>query len=288
MSNLREIKNSIESIKKTSKLTSAMKMVAAAKFKRATHATLRTIPYMDHLKRLMESVKHRLEDDIKPALMIENASEKEAIVIIAGDRGLCGGFNTNLFKRALHYLNERSNPVELHLFGNKTIQFFKKHHWAIESEHGLFSKSLSKPSVRDAMAPLYSRYENGEIGKITIIYNEFKSALSCSPTSEQLAPIAVDTSQNSELAPASDYFYQTGKEDILNALVSDYISTYVYKAFIGSQAAEEGARMAAMDSATNNAKDMIHSLTLLYNRKRQAQITSEITEIVAGANALGA
>jgi len=291
MAQLRDIKDRIISVKKTKKITQAMKMVAAAKFKRATEAAFEAKPYITALDSILRSLQNRLEPDFIPKLMQDNTCQRQAVILITGDRGLCGGFNNNIMKFTQNFLNEqRDKEIELHLFGNKGNLFFKNKDYEIKSIHPHFLKDLSKEKVTDAITPLIEEFLNGNLGKVWLFYNEFASALSTNLIKKQLFPVQINPEENTENkeneTPLSDYIYQPSKAEVLRNIISDYINTFVYKAFLESHAAEEGARMTAMDSATDNATDMISDLTLLYNRTRQAKITSELSEIVSGADAL--
>lgn len=286
MANLREIKNSIESVKKTRKLTQAMKMVAAAKFKRSTESFMQSKPYLDALDNIMSGLSQRLEPDFMPALMQTNTAKKKVFIVIAGDRGLCGGFNNNLFKFVSQEIQKEEQQIELVLFGNKSIQFFKNKSTRVIATHPFFSKDLSKKNVREAMDSLIELFENKEVSEIRLFVNEFKSALAVVPSARTLAPLSFSNEIGTKKKIEANYFYEPSETMIVNEIIEEYVAYLVYSAFIESVAGEEGARMTAMDAATDNARDMINSLTLLYNRSRQAQITKELTEIVAGANAL--
>lgn len=286
MANLREIKNSIESVKKTRKLTQAMKMVAAAKFKRSTDKFMQSKPYLDGLENIMTGLSERLEPDFLPALMQTNNAKKKIFIVIGADRGLCGGFNNNLFKFVNQEIEKESSPVELVLFGNKSIQFFKNKSTPVVSKHPFFSKTLIKKNVTQAMDEIVKQFERKEVSEIRLFVNEFKSALAVEPSARTLAPLSFSKTDDKKQTLESNYFYEPNETTIVNEIIEEYVGYLVYSAFIESVAGEEGARMTAMDAATDNARDMINSLTLVYNRTRQAKITSELTEIVAGANAL--
>jgi len=285
MANLREIKNSIESVKKTRKLTQAMKMVAAAKFKRSTDKFMQSKPYLDGLENIMTGLSQRLEPDFLPALMQTNTAKKKLFIVVGADRGLCGGFNNNLFKFVNQEIENEKQPVELILFGNKAIQFFKNKTTPVISKHPFFSKTLTKKDVTEAMNEIVKLFENKEVCEIRLFVNEFKSALAVEPTARTLAPLSFVKSKSKEEGLESNYIYEPSETTIVNEIIEEYVAYLVYSAFIESVAGEEGARMTAMDAATDNARDMINSLTLVYNRTRQAKITSELTEIVAGSNA---
>jgi len=284
MPNLKEIKNSIESVKKTSKLTQAMKMVAAAKFKRASEEMQKSTPYLNAIENILTELSYRLEPDYTPSLMKKNDSNTVAVIIIAGDRGLCGGFNNNLLKFIESDLKKETKAIELYIFGNKGIQFFKQKSYKTMATFPFFAKTITKESVDTTMASILKRFHTAQVGEVRLYSNQFISALSSQGSKQTLAPISV-INENKDLV-GSDYIYEPCKTSILDTICEEYISYQVYKSFLSSTAGEEGARMTAMDSATDNAKDMIKGLTLKYNRGRQAQITRELSEIVAGANSL--
>ena len=285
MGNLRDIKDRIDSVSKTRKLTQAMKMVAAAKFKRASSNVAQSTPYKEQLQQIVQNISARVPSDELPAILRKNGSTKTAYILITGDRGLCGGFNSSIIKYAEQLLSEDTGDKSLYLFGNKGIQHFKKRRKdEIKETHSYFTKTLSTGTVNTAINDILKRFESGEYGRVYLVYNAFRSALSSTQVTHQLCPAVIEST--SESGPESDYFYQGSPEQIVTDIIRDNITYTVYTAFLESTAAEEGARMAAMDSATDNAKELIGSLTLEFNRQRQAQITGEISEIVAGANAI--
>ena len=279
--NTREIKDRITSVEKTNKITQAMKMVSAAKFKRNLVALDHTKDYGEGLEDILESLTKRLFDDELPALLTGNDSPQVAIIVISSDRGLCGGFNANLFKKVQQTLDEFPQ-VDLYTVGNKAQQFYKsKNVKVVESIQG-FSLNSSHSEISDYINGFVDSYLKGVYSKVLVIYNEFVSALSSNQVVKQVLPISLDNWNRDEI-DSSDFIYESSKQSALDHFLKLLISYNFSRAVHESLASEEGFRMAAMDSASSNAKEMIQELTLYYNRSRQAAITTELTEIVAGA-----
>jgi F-type H+-transporting ATPase subunit gamma len=279
---LRDIKDRIESVQKTQKMTQAMKMVAAAKFKRASERALNTRPYIKYLKNTLAMVQSQ-SGDVDSPLLASHDSNVQAVIIISSDRGLCGGFNSNIIREAENYLKAQVNPVKLYVFGSKAYQHFKSLEWEIVGYYEGLDQNLDSQAVKEYLGQIESDFNAGSYEKVMLFYNEFQSAISTNLISTQLLPFHMETEE--EQAPA-DYIFEPSAEAIFGMLVEETVLLTLYSAFLESFAAEQGARMAAMDSATENAGEMIKSLKLVYNRQRQAQITTELSEIVAGAEAL--
>ncbi len=281
MAQLRDVKDRIDSVTKTRKMTQAMKMVAASKFKRASQRALAFRPYLDELELLFKlSLSSADQSDI---LVSGNNSENEAVLMIAGDKGLCGGFNANILKFVTAYLQNRTNPVELYILGQKGYQCFKSSTFKITKfvEKGIDQITLD--DSKDLLEELTSRFKNGELGKVSLLHNEFKSAVSTTQANKQLLPLSGNELSD---APTDSYVIEPDPDTLFKTLSVDYLTLNLFQGILESIAAEQGARMAAMDAATDNAGEMIKGLTLEYNRQRQAQITTELSEIVAGAEAL--
>ncbi len=276
--NIREIKKRIESVKKTEKITQAMKMVSAAKFKRNVKRLDQIKAYGRGIESIIDSLSVRLfNDDLSP-LLFENNASKDAYIVLSSDRGLCGGFNSNLFRKIQSHLANVTN-ADLYCIGNKSTQFFKARGITITES----ISSLSDDEVlTEVMDKLTEQFLDGRYANVYVFYNEFVSALSSNLIKKRLLPIDLPKWDKSTTTTA-DFIYEPSKESTLTKLFSKYASYQFLRALKDSSASEEGFRMAAMDSATSNAKDMIQELTLFYNRSRQAAITTELTEIVAGA-----
>ena len=279
--NTRELKNRITSVEKTKKITQAMKMVSAAKFKR-------NLAQLDHIKEfgngieaILASLSKRLFEDDIPALLQQNDSPQVAIVVVSSDRGLCGGFNSNLFKKVVNEI-EKHQQVDLYLIGNKAQQYFKSKNVTIADHKTGFKSDDIDSEMRSYIQSLIDSFKQGVYSNVIIVYNEFVSALSSNQIVKQLLPISLPE-WDKETITHSDFIYESSKESALENLFIKTIEYQFSRSVYESLASEEGFRMAAMDSATTNAKDMIQELTLFFNRSRQAAITTELTEIVAGA-----
>lgn len=286
MSKGREIKQRINSISKTKKITLAMKMVAAAKFKRSVNELIRSKTYSEKLYYLIQDLYKRLEKDDLPPLMKDNKINKEIVIVVSSDKGLCGGFNSYLFKAVNKYLESR-NPenTELILIGNKVQQFFKKSQWTINQKLDHMFQDFSEDKIHNLLEDLVHQYENNEIGSVVLFYNEFISAIANKQIKKRIIPFNFEDDCKSD-EHASEYIYEPNKSEVLELLLQKYIIFNVYQSLLNSEAAEEGSRMVAMDSASSNASEVIDDLKLLFNRSRQAAITTELTEIVAGAASL--
>ena len=281
MAQLRDVKDRIESVKKTRKMTQAMKMVAASKFKRASHRVLSFRPYLEELEVLFDlSLSSADQSDV---LISGNDSTVEAVLLIAGDKGLCGGFNANILKFVQTYLKGCSHSIELYIIGHKGYQFFKSSSFKIAKVVEKNVDQISLDESKDLIEELTHRFKSGELGKVSLLYNEFKSAVSTRQVSKQLLPFVSESSSD---VSNESYILEPDIESLFSTLSVDHLSLNLFKGLLESVAAEQGARMAAMDAATDNAGDMIKGLTLEYNRQRQSQITTELSEIVAGAEAL--
>jgi F-type H+-transporting ATPase subunit gamma len=284
MAQLRDIKNRIDSVKKTKKITQAMKMVAAAKFKRATEATVKARPYLESLEDVLLDFNKRADVTQLPLLMNENESDIEVAIVISGDRGLCGGFNANIIKFAEKHVHSQIKRPNLLLIGNKGFQNFKNKEVNIDLHTEIKNEIMTFTGIKQLISPVVKQFQEGKIGRLVILYNEFASAISSNLIKKQLLPVSILSSEETD-TDTSDFFYEPSQDSIIDYALEEFIYFSVFKALLESKAAEEGARMAAMDAASDNASDMIKSLTLVYNRTRQAKITSEISEIVAGAEA---
>ena len=283
MPSLDDLRKRIASVKSTQKITKAMKMVAAAKFKSASDLVVNSRDYMDQLSSMLAVLLKQSDFSEIPLLTTYEKAEKEAVIVISGDRGLCGGFNANLIKKVNHYYSDNQKNIDYYFWGLKAYDFFKKRGFVIKAtESGLSSKTNIK-DVIDLLEPIIAAYVSGEYSSIKVIYTSFQSIVSSIPVVKQLAPIEIDV--DTEVQDI-DYFIEPNSDEVLKSVSEQYVNLYVYRSIIESFSAEQGARMMAMDSATDNAKEVINDLKLQYNRGRQAQITTELSEIVAGAEAL--
>jgi F-type H+-transporting ATPase subunit gamma len=284
-----DIRRRIRSVKNTQQITKAMKMVSAAKLRRAQEAMFAARPYARKMMEVLNSLATRAHPDAHPLLQ-EHGEDKVLLVIITADKGLCGGFNANIIRAATRFLEEqerveprRERRMELDLVGRKGRDFFRRRRYRVRSEHiGLF-QSLQFPAAQRIAQSLIKSYVGGEVDRIHIVYNEFKTVIAQKVVVEQLLPIRKLEFDPKE-APL-DYLYEPSPGAIFDDILPKHVEIQVWRALLESAAAEHGARMAAMDAATNNAGEMIDRLTLYMNKVRQAAITKEIIEVVSGAGA---
>lgn len=289
MPSLRDIRNRIGSVKSTRQITKAMKMVAAAKLRRAQDAILKTRPYAKLLGETLSRVAARAaaEEEVAHPLLAPRVQRTAEVVVITSDRGLAGGFNSNISRRVQRFLTEsadRYERVELATIGKKGREYFRARHIPIRKDFTGVHSDLRYERA-EAIAEEYAqRYLDGEVDAVFLAFNEFKSAISQTPVLFQLLPI--ETPPVAEAASGIDFKYEPSREALLRDLLPRHVATQVWRALLESAASEHGARMSAMESATKNAEEMIGMLTLQYNRARQAYVTKELMEIVGGAEAL--
>ncbi len=283
MAALLDIRHRIRSVKSTQQITRAMKMVAAARLRRAQDRIFNARPYANQMMTLLSSVAARTTDRSHP-LLAERPIKRQLLVLVTADRGLCGAFNANLIRAAQSYLDERSGQdVSLIAVGRKGRDYFVRRPVTMIAEHiGIFSH-LGFSESQSISKRIIELYTEEKVDAVDFIYNEFKSIMTQRVMVERYLPIKpIVPAQGEALI---DYIYEQPAQDIFNVLLPRYVEIEVYRALLESQAAELAARMTAMDAATNNAADMIESLTLYMNRVRQAAITREIIEVVSGAAA---
>jgi F-type H+-transporting ATPase subunit gamma len=284
MPSLKAIRKRITSVKSTQKITKAMKMVSAAKLRRAQDAATAARPYADKLSDLLRSVAARVGTDAHPLLQTRDEGRMTHVLLVTADRGLCGGYNANLIRKAEALLNERGRDrVRMTFVGRRGYDYFKKRGVAIADKHINLFGGPSAGLAREIGEQLAREFTEGTCDAVYVIYSHFRSALVQVPTAQQLLPIAAATADETN---AVDYLYEPNAEVLLDRLLRQYITVLIHRAFLEALASEHGARMTAMDSATNNASDMIDRLTLDMNRARQATITKELMEIIGGAEAL--
>ncbi len=291
MANLREIRNRIKSVKNTAKITSAMKMVSAAKLRRAQLAIESARPYVEKLNEVLGNLVQGLGDDYANPLTTSRDEVKSAIfVIIGSDRGLCGSFNANLFKEAYKYIKDEylvKNPnvmIKIVTVGKKATSYFSKTEFEVIAKYPDIFANLEYSTAQNIINNVRDRYIIGEVDRVFVYVNKFINVVKQEPMLNQVLPIS--TTQNEESKQATDYLYEPDKASILDELLPKLLNISAWRYLLESNAAEQAARMMAMDNATNNAKELTDKLNLLYNRERQAAITTEMLEIVGGANAL--
>ena len=285
MPTLREIRRRISSVQSTQQITKAMKMVAAAKLRRAQENILATRPYAYKLAGTIGHLVARLEQSTNPLLKIRPV-QKVLLVVVTADRGLCGAFNSNIIRYATHLINSYTN-LELFLFpvGKKGFDHLAKRSVRIFSHKINFFNHVEFKDAVEIVDQLVQVYQTDQFDRIEIVYNQFKSAIQQNITLEQFLPFTPDQ-ELQHTKSLIDFLYEPGKEEILGVLIPRHLHIQMWKILLESNAAEQGARMTAMESATENAEDLIGLLSLGYNRARQATITKEISEIVGGAEAL--
>jgi len=286
MANLKEIRNRITSIKSTMQITSAMKMVSAAKLKKAQDAIVAMRPYSSKLTELLQNLSATLDGDSGGAFAIQREVSRVLLVVVTSNRGLCGGFNSSITKETVRTIKEKYKNVSVDLLtiGKKGGDVLGKSHNIIEKRNDIFD-DLTFNNVAIIAEKLMDMYVDGSYDKIELVYNQFKNAATQIPQVEQYLPIK-PVEVSATVTTNSDYIFEPSKEEIVEALIPKALKTQLYKALRDSFASEHGARMTAMHKATDNAKDLRDDLLLTYNKARQAAITNEILKIVGGAEAL--
>jgi F-type H+-transporting ATPase subunit gamma len=286
MPNILDIRRRIRSVKNTQQITKAMKMVSAAKLRRAQERVMSARPYAQKILSVLNSLVTRSEGQTHP-LLEDRGGERIQVVVITADKGLCGAFNSNIIKAAQNFIGEhRHRQLTLNCVGRKGRDFFRKGSLPLAHEVVNIFARLDYSHAKQISATLMEEFSNKEVDAVYLVYNEFKSVIQQRIVVEQLLPIQKLAASESEEASLIDYIYEQPAVEIFSSLIPKHVEVQVYRALLESAAAEHGARMTAMDAATNNAVDLIDSLTLTMNRARQAGITKEIIEIVGGAAAL--
>jgi F-type H+-transporting ATPase subunit gamma len=282
MPSLKAIRKRISSVRNTQKITKAMKMVSAAKLRRAQAAVLAARPYAQKLTELLQGVAGSVTDASHPLLRSVETPSRIALVIITSDRGLCGAYNSALLRQATLFLRQQAGrEVALFVVGRKGVEHFRRRLLAMADHH----VQIAGPSIalaREIAAKVSAEFAESRVDRVDVLYSAFRSALSQVPTLETLLPVAVKT----EGAQPLEHIMEPDRASLLDRLLPQFVEVRIYRALLEAAASEHGARMTAMDSATGNASKMIFSLTLAMNRARQAAITKELMEIVSGAEAL--
>jgi F-type H+-transporting ATPase subunit gamma len=294
MANLLDIRRRIKSVKNTEQITKAMKMVSAAKLKRASDRVVNARPFANKMGDVLGELSGQTAEDFHHPLLDTRSDQRYLLVLITADKGLCGAFNTNLLKAAQNFVKEHADKsIDLLAIGRKGRDFFRRRRAEIVSEYvGLTGKGRVEFSeALDVAHDVIKRFtEDEEIDKVFLIFSEFKSVLTQRVVVDQLLPISrnaeTETTAAENTADNKDYIYEQTPAEIFSRLLPRLVETKIFRALLESIASEQGARMTAMDSASKNAGDLISSLTLNMNRVRQAAITREIIEIVSGAAAL--
>jgi F-type H+-transporting ATPase subunit gamma len=294
MASLRDIKRRIEGVKNTRQITRAMKLVAGAKLRKATDRATSARPYQEALTRVLQRVALSAGDELNQGLLLKHEKvSRIAIVIFGTDRGLCGSFNTALFRQVVKTLAEKKalgQEVELWMVGKKAPTFFKARKIAADWAKQDIKNTEYMDNVLELGERLTAKFTSGEVQEVYLAYSAFKSVMVQTPTLSKLLPLSVEAEKTDSASDEAqiDYKYEPNANVILNTLVPLYLQTIIHQAFLETEAGEHASRMTSMDNATRNASEIVDSLTIVYNRARQAAITTELIEIVSGAEALKA
>lgn len=287
---LKEVRNRIKSVQSTQQITKAMKMVSAAKLRRAQDAITQMRPYAQKLQEMLGNIVSSSEGDVKMDLAVERPVEQVLIILVTSDRGLCGGYNSNLIKLTKQLIREKyaaqhqKGQVRILPIGKKGYEHFGKAGFKLVDQYWDTFQNLSFERVQAAAMYAMQAFANKEVDAVEIIYSEFKNAASQRFIAEPFLPVPKVTNQTSK--KKSDFIFEPDQATLIAELMPKILNTQLYKAVLDANASEHGARMTAMDKASDNANELLKSLKISYNRARQAAITTELTEIVSGAAAL--
>jgi len=288
MPSLRDIRRRIASVKNTQQITNAMKMVSAAKLQRAQDRVVAARPYSERLQQLITYLDTRVQPTAHP-LLTPRAEGKTLLVVVTSDRGLCGGFNANVQRAAAELVRQIGGnaTVDVIAIGKKGRDFLTYRRIDLRAAYtDLFVRQVAYAQARDLAVQLLDAYEQQGYREVLVIYNRFRSAIQQQVTTLRLLPMSAHTTVEAEPTEPFDYLYEPSPIQVLDSLLRREVEVQLFQIFLESFAGEHGARMTAMDSATENASEMIASLTLTFNRARQAAITKELIEVVSGADAL--
>jgi F-type H+-transporting ATPase subunit gamma len=286
MATLKDIKLRIDSITNTQQITKAMKMVAASKMRKAEENIVKARSYSEKLGSIISNLSGGVEDSAHP-LLEQREKGKAVVLLITTDRGLCGGLNNNLCKNLVKFIPEHSadfDSAELVTFGKKGGEFFKARKYDISDSYRDLKEAAMAEALEEKVKELIRQYENGEFNRLYIAYNKFKNVISQKPVIKQVLP--VEAPEKEATVDEIEFVFEPDIEEILSSILPQYVENQAYTALLDNFACEHAARMTAMDAATSNAAEMIDKLQLQYNRARQAAITSELIEIISGAEAL--
>jgi len=287
---LKEVRNRIKSVQSTQQITKAMKMVSAAKLRRAQDAITQMRPYAQKLQEMLSNIVSNGEGAVNTPLAVERPIEKVMVIVVTSDRGLCGGYNSNLIKLAKQLINEKyagqkaKGNVELLPIGKKGFEHFTKNGFKTVDLYWDIFSGLSFEKVQGAAKYAMEAFANKEVDAVELVYSEFKNAGTQRFIAEQFLP--VQKVEKTAGQTNADFIFEPGKEILIAELMPKILNTQLFKATLDANASEHGARMTAMDKASDNANELLKSLKISYNRARQAAITTELTEIVSGAAAL--
>ncbi|GIW42477.1 MAG: ATP synthase gamma chain [Candidatus Binatia bacterium] len=282
MASLKALRKRVASVRNTQQITKAMKMVSAAKLRRAQDAATSARPYARKLEELLQTVASHAGARRHP-LLVSREERVRHLILVTADRGLCGGYNANLVRKAEEFLRQHgSENVRLVTVGRRGHDFFKRRPVSIVAHHGNLPKGPDRSLAELLAKQLAEEYREGKTDAVYVLYAEFRSTLSQVPTVRRILPVGTPVAEG----PPVEYLYEPGAAEVLARLLEQYVVVLIYRAFLEAVASEHAARMTAMDNATSNASEMIDRLTLQMNRARQAAITKELMEIVSGAEAL--
>ena len=288
---LKEVRNRIKSVQSTQQITKAMKMVSAAKLRRAQDAILQMRPYAKKLQEMLSNIVSNTEMEGGNVLAMERAVERVLLIVITSDRGLAGAYNANVIKAAKQAIQDKYSTqysrgnVTIWSMGKKGYEHFSKNNYTVTDTHKDVFLNLSFENVQLASQAAVKAFRNREFDVVEVVYSEFKNAASQNFTVERFLPIAKAINTGTVTAKA-DFIFDPNKEELVAELMPKILNTQLYKAVLDANASEHGARMTAMDKASENANELLKNLKISYNRARQAAITTELTEIVSGAAAL--
>ncbi len=291
MANLKEVRNRITSVSSTQQITKAMKMVSAAKLKRATNAIVQMRPYADKLNEILANLSGTLEDAASPYTQVREPV-RVLIVAVTSNRGLAGAFNMNVIKAANNIVagkyqqQLRANNVAVVAIGRKAQEYYERRKYAVIGNNNELYNDLNFENASLITDAIMQGFVNGDYDRVELVYNHFRNAAVQYIVTEQLLPVAKPDKKEALKTAQVDYILEPSQEEIVQELIPKNIKVQLYKAVLDSHASEHGARMTAMDKATENAGDLLKALKLSYNQARQAAITTELTEIVSGAAAL--
>jgi len=287
MPTLRDIKRRIKAVQSTSKITKAMKMVAAAKFRKAQQRMLEMRPYAERMNSILSTLASGAEGELHPLLAVRPRKTVE-VLVITSDRGLCGAFNTNLIKAAMNHINNLKKEgfeVSISTVGRKARDYYKRRNIQMRKSWTGVSGRVSYSNAQEIATEIIESYTNETVDEVVLIYNEFKSVIAQKVIVARLLPLAPIEGKE-EAGAVDNFIYEPSQEKIFGRLLPKNVEIQIFRALLESQASEEAARMSAMENATRAANDMIDSLTLQYNKARQASITKELMDIVGGVEAL--
>jgi len=285
MATIREIRRRINAIKSTQKITKAMQMVAAAKLRRAQENILKARPYAIQLDNIIGQVAMRTKRDLHPLLADRRGDGRILLAVVTGDVGLCGAFNSNSIRGAQDYIaGHEGRDVDLFCIGRKGRDYFKKRGYNVVGEKVMFFNHLNYSDAVDIVSRIKDLFLTGGYDRVDVFYNEFKSAIQHIQRTKQLLPLV--PAEPEEGVHTIDYIYEPSEYAVFDELIPYHLEIQMWRILLESHAAEMGAKMTAMDSATENASELLKNLSITYNRARQAQITKEIAEIVGGAEGL--